>query len=198
MLVAAMLLALDAGQCDTNQNQTGLTACWSARANQADAELNATYKRVQSGLRALGIDPNELVPAETAWIAARDKTCGFEESLYEGGSIAPMIGAQCVDRMTRARTQRLEGLLQTRKAEGVVTTATPVSKSVDAELNRVYGLLMKQQLTAAQRNALVSAEIAWLAYRDKACKLEGGSCFDDLETERTKELEAGWIGEQFW
>lgn len=89
-------------------------------------------------------------------------------------------------------------MLETLQGEGVVTTAKPVSTNVDAELNRVYALLMKQSLTTTQRNDLVGSEVAWLTYRDRACKLEGGFCFDELETERTKELEAGWMGEQFW
>ena len=198
MIAAAMLLALAAEPCASAQTQSDLDICWAAQAQAADDALNATYKKVVAGLRGLGVDPKALVPVQLAWISARDKTCDFEMSLYEGGSIAPMIYSECVDRMTRARTQRLDGLLDTLKAEGVVTTAAPVSTSVDAELNRVYGLLMKQELTAKQKNKLVAAEVAWLTYRDKACKLEGGSCFDALESERTKELEAGWVGEQFW
>ena len=74
----------------------------------------------------------------------------------------------------------------------------PASAKVDAELNRVYGLLRKRDLTAAQRNALTSAELAWISYRDKACKVEGGDCMDALERARTSEMEDGWIGEQFW
>jgi uncharacterized protein YecT (DUF1311 family) len=197
-MIAAFLLALAAGPCASAQTQSDLDVCWMNQAKQADVELNGTYKKVGLGLKALGVNPGDLVPVQLAWISARDKTCAFEESLNQGGSIAPMVNSECVDRMTRARTQRLSNLLSTLQGEGRITTATPVSASVDAELNRVYGLLQKQGLTTAQRNALTSAEVAWLTYRDKACKLEGGSCFDDLETERTKELQDGWMGEQFW
>ena len=197
-MIAAFLLALASGPCQSAQTQTDLDFCWANQAKQADDQLNATYATVTKGLRALGVDPSVLVPVQLAWIKTRDTTCSFEASLYDGGSIQPMMESECVDRMTRARTERLSGLLDTLKGEGVVTTAAPASKSVDAELNRVYGLLSKQSLTAPQRKALLASELAWITYRDKACKVEGGSCNDDLESERTKELEAGWIGEQFW
>jgi len=160
--------------------------------------MNVAYKRVVDGLRALGVDPKPLVPVQTAWISARDTTCAFEEALYEGGTIAPMIGSECVDRMTRARTLRLDAFLATAKAKRAEPAMAPVSSKVDAELNHVYGLLLKQKLTAAQRKALDAAELAWITYRDEACKVEGGTCLDELERERVAEIEAGWIGEQFW
>jgi uncharacterized protein YecT (DUF1311 family) len=197
-MIAALLLALASNPCDSAQTQSDLDVCWAGQAKQADAQLNAAYKKAFADLRKLGIDPNVLVPVQLAWISARDKTCAFEESLSEGGSIAPMMYSECVDRMTRARTQRITDLVETLQGEGVVSDMQPASGAVDAELNRVYGLLRKQGLTASQSSGLVAAEVAWLSYRDKACKVEGGSCMDDLESERTAELEAGWLGEQFW
>jgi uncharacterized protein YecT (DUF1311 family) len=198
MIATAMLLALASNPCASAQTQMDLDACWGDRAKQADVQLNASYKRAFADLRTMGIDPNVLVPVQLAWISARDKTCAFEESMSEGGSIAPMMFSECVDRMTRARTARIQNLVTSLQAEGVVPGREPASSKVDAELNRVYGLLRKQHLTAAQSNNLTSAELAWISYRDKACKVEGGTCMDDLESERTSEFEDGWLGEQFW
>jgi uncharacterized protein YecT (DUF1311 family) len=197
-MIAAFLVALETSPCASAQTQADLDVCWAGQAKQADAALNASYKKLRDGLAAMGIDPKPLVPAELAWIAARDTTCAFEESLYEGGSIAPMIYSECVDRMTRARTARLDDVLSIVQGRGKAPAAEPVSPAVDKELNRVYGLMMKQDLTTAQREALIKSEVAWIAYRDKACAFEGGSCAGKLEDERTKELEAGWMGEQFW
>jgi uncharacterized protein YecT (DUF1311 family) len=196
-MIAELLLALAAGPCDANLPQSDLTVCWVNRAKHADADLNAAYRRTLDGLNKLGVDPKPFVHAQVLWIAARDKTCAFESSLYAGGSIAPAIDSECVDRMTRARTQRIGAFLNARNA-GAIAPSKPVSASVDNELNRVYGLFFKQELTAAQKNALTAAEVAWLAYRDAACSVEGGACLDELERERTQELEAGWVGEQFW
>lgn len=197
-MIAALLLALATNPCDSSQTQMDLDTCWADRSKQADVQLNAAYKKAFADLRKLGIDPTVLVPVQVAWISARDKTCAFEESLSAGGSIAPMMYSECVDRMTRARTLRIEGLVATLQAEGVISSAEPATSKVDGELNRVYGLLRKQGLTAAQSASLTKAEVAWLSYRDKACKVEGGTCMDDLESERTLELEDGWLGEQFW
>jgi uncharacterized protein YecT (DUF1311 family) len=197
-MIAAFLLALDTSPCASAQTQADLDVCWLAQANKADAALNVSYKKLRDGLTAMGIDPAPLVPTETAWIAARDTTCSFEESLYEGGSIAPMINSECVDRMTRARTQRLNDFLATVQNAKKAPAIEAPSPAIDKELNRVYGLLMKQDLTTAQRTALMKSEIAWIAYRDKACSFERGACIDHLGSERTKELEDGWMGEQFW
>jgi uncharacterized protein YecT (DUF1311 family) len=197
-MVAAMLLALATNPCASAETQTDLDICWRDRATQADAQLNAVYKKAGADLHAMGIDPKVLVPVQLAWVSARDKTCAFEESLNAGGSIAPMMYSECVDRVTRARTARIENLVTSLQAEGVVPKMQPASAKVDAELNRVYGLLRKQDLTAAQRSDLTAAELAWISYRDKACKIEGGNCMDVLENERTHELEDGWLGEQYW
>jgi uncharacterized protein YecT (DUF1311 family) len=197
-MIAAMLLALATNLCASAETQMDLDVCWRDRATQADAQLNAAYKKAGADLHVMGIDPKVLVPVQVAWISARDKTCAFEESLNAGGSIAPMMYSECVDRMTRARTARIGNLVTALKAEGVVAKMQPPSAKVDAELNRVYGLLRKQDLTAAQRSALTAAELAWISYRDKACKVEGGDCMDVLESERTHELEDGWLGEQYW
>jgi uncharacterized protein YecT (DUF1311 family) len=197
-MIAAFLVALETSPCASAQTQSDLDVCWASQAKQADAALNVSYKKLQDGLTAMGVDPKPLVPPQMAWIAARDTTCTFEESLYEGGSIAPMIYSECVDRMTRARTQRLDDVLAVVRSGGKAPAAAAATPSIDKELNRVYGLMMKQQLTSTQREALIKSEVAWIAYRDKACAFEGGACVDQLENERTQELEAGWIGEQFW
>ena len=68
----------------------------------------------------MGVDPSVLVPVQLAWISARDKTCDFEESMNAGGTIAPMMYSECVDRMTRARSARIQNLVTSLNAEGVV------------------------------------------------------------------------------
>ena len=107
-----------------------LTECWAKQAGEADASLNATYAKVKSGLRSLGIDPEPLTGIQLAWISTRDNTCDFESSLEEGGTIAPMMGWQCVDRMTRARTKRLVNVLVAYQ-NGEVHKTQPVSAAAD-------------------------------------------------------------------
>jgi len=196
-LAAPAAVVADAGPCDPNANQTDLTACWAGQAQQAQDALDATYARVVPGLDKLGADAMPLDAIQAAWLKTRDATCAFEKSLTEGGTISPMMGWQCLDRMTRARTARLQAVLAAFQSDGAAPPPQRLSPSVDAELNRVYGLLQKL-LTTTQRNALTQSEVLWLTYRDKACHFEGGNCLTDLEQERINELEAGWIGEKFW
>jgi uncharacterized protein YecT (DUF1311 family) len=187
--------------CDSNSsagmNQMQLSECWGTSAKHAAAELATALAQVTSGLSKLGIDPKPLGGISAAWSATRDKTCTFEYGLAAGGSIAPMLYSECLDRMTRACTARLRALLESARAKGAISAAQPVSSKVDAELNRVYGLLAKR-VTSAQRDALAASEVAWISYRDKACAFEGGTCLTDLEQERIAELEAGYMGERFW
>jgi uncharacterized protein YecT (DUF1311 family) len=196
MVFAIVLAAAAAGPCDAAQTQLQLTECWSARAKQAQTSLAAARARVTAGLRALGIDPDPLAAIARAWTAARDKTCAFEEALYTGGSIAPMIGAECVDGLTRARIARLNGLLAAARTNRALPPRKPPSAPVQSELDRFYRSYVAR-VTPSQRTLLTSAQTAWIAYRDEACAFEGGDCATELERQRTADLKASWIGDPF-
>jgi uncharacterized protein YecT (DUF1311 family) len=197
MIYGILLAAATAAPCAAAQTQLALDACWAARATHADSELNATAARADAEIRKLGADSNSLAAVQTAWVAARDATCGFETSLYEGGSIAPMIASECADRMTRARNARLQAMLDALSADRTPTPAKPASPGAAGKLERFYELL-STRITLPQQRLLASSERAWTVYREKACHLEGGNCPTELDRERVVELEDGWIGEQFW
>lgn len=196
MQVLALLLAAATASCDRGTTYD-MRTCWNKQSVAAAAELSSTYQKLLTELRKLGIDESPLVDAQSAWIGARDTTCEFEYSLYLPGTIAPQLGLECAVRMTRARTQGLEAILDSLQAKIVKRPEEPVSPAADAELNRVYKLYAAR-ITPAQRTQLGTAEHVWIHYRDKACAFEGGSCLTDLEKERTAELEASWVGEAFW
>jgi len=73
---------------------------------KADAELNKVYKELSALLtperKAL------LVKAQRAWITFRDMHCQFTDSMYEGGSIQPMIYSLCMQVLTEQRTKQLK------------------------------------------------------------------------------------------
>lgn len=197
-MLHALILAVAVGSCPNAQTQMAINECSAAQAKQADAQLNATYARVRAELKTLGKDPDLLVPAEQAWISARDKTCTFEASLYEGGSIQPSIYSGCLDSMTVSRTKRLNAYLAAlQSSQGTISPAAPVSSTSDTQLNHVYAAYLKN-ITPAQAKALKAAEVAWIAYRDQACKVEGSDCLTVLETERTTELKSAWMGDPIW
>jgi len=198
--VSASAGAAAAQPCDPNapgMNQMYLSECWGAQAKVADAALNAAYPKVKAGLHESGVDPAPLTDIQLAWIAARDRVCNYEVDAMEGGSIGPMLYAECLDRMTRARTARLQALLAIVKAKGGIPRAEPVSPKAEAEFKRVYGLLA-QRIDPKGRAALAASQDAWVKYRDRACAFEGGNCATELARERTTEIESGWMGERFW
>ena len=88
----------------TAKTQLELDQCADADARGADQRLNKAYQAVLGQL-----DEGErklLVEAQRAWIAFRDKDCGFWGS--GGGSIAPMEAANCVASLSNDRAKELE------------------------------------------------------------------------------------------
>ena len=75
----------------------------------ADASLNAIYRKLRSRLDEAG--KAKLRAAEKAWLTYRDSQVAFEGSLYEGGSIRPLIEGNCRVAMTRNRTKELQEVL---------------------------------------------------------------------------------------
>lgn len=194
--VVAFLVAAAAPVCD-QRTTLEMRTCWDQQSEVATAELKQAYAKVAARMRGWGLSPDPLATVQATWSTAREKTCAFEYDLYLPGTIAPQLGVECSVRMMRARTKRLEQMLsalQTRERRPSPLLASP---SAVGELNKLYHLYLAR-LTTSQRASLVSAQDAWVGYRDKACALEGGSCFTALDNERTAELQASWVGERFW
>lgn len=192
MIYALLLAAISTNPCSAAQTQSDLNVCWRAQAARAESELATTHANAVAQLRKRGVEPASLEAVERSWTAARDATCAFETALYQGGSIAPMMASECVDRMTRQRTRRLQAMLAMPALPA--KPIAPVSQPAGAQLHRILTAL-DARIPAASRKALNSAESAWSAYLTKACTLEGDDCLTTLTRERAAELEAGWIGE---
>lgn len=78
---------------------------------EADASLNAVFGKLIAQLDEAG--KMKLRMAEKAWIKYRDAQAAFEGSLYEGGSIRPLIEGNCLLAITRNRTKELQEVLDT-------------------------------------------------------------------------------------
>ena len=109
--LAASLGPATAGGCDNAKTQFELDKCAGDAFTKADAALNSTYKSVMARLTSDDETRQALVGAQKAWLAFRDAECGFEAAGARGGSIEPMIVAQCRTRLTEVRTGALRGLL---------------------------------------------------------------------------------------
>jgi len=92
--------------CANPQNTVQMRDCASKQYQEADAELNRTYKKVMSAL-----DDNEqkalLQKAQKAWLQYRDAYADFKADLYRGGTIAPQIKLICLTDITKARSLEL-------------------------------------------------------------------------------------------
>jgi uncharacterized protein YecT (DUF1311 family) len=83
----------------------------SARLQKADAELNATYKKLLAKLDVTG--QKKLKAAQLAWIKYRDAESEFDADLMRGGTGAGPIRIESQVRSTQERLKVLQDNLKT-------------------------------------------------------------------------------------
>lgn len=72
----------------------------------ADKKLNQVYKPIFS--RLTGTEKQHLINAQSNWIKFRDANCDFEVYQSRRGTGYSGFLSNCLERMTRARTQELQ------------------------------------------------------------------------------------------
>ena len=100
----------DAADCAKAVTQTDLNVCAGEAFKAADAGLNAAYGDLLKE-PALASRLDGLRASERAWVAYRDAECAFEGSAYDGGSMQPMVAANCAETLTKRRTADLKAAL---------------------------------------------------------------------------------------
>ena len=93
------------------QRSTQLMACAERKFKEATAEL----KRVRDEWYA-DLEPRSRTKfraAERAWLGYRKWNCDAEASIYEGGTIQPLIQLRCMTRLTRERAVELKAQIET-------------------------------------------------------------------------------------
>jgi uncharacterized protein YecT (DUF1311 family) len=73
---------------------------------QAEARLDAVYAKVLAKISDTGKE--NLQSAQETWQRFRDQECEFETMGTKGGSIHPMVVAECRRRLTDQRIKDLE------------------------------------------------------------------------------------------
>lgn len=106
--------ASDTLDCDNAMTQMEMNACAAEDAQAADAELNRVYQQLR-GTITEDAQAERLIAAQQAWITFRDADCAYSQYRYDGGSIMPMIYANCIAERTTQRTQELEMYLDDRQ-----------------------------------------------------------------------------------
>jgi uncharacterized protein YecT (DUF1311 family) len=117
ILSVAVVLAMPAfafaqDQCyDAAKDQAALNECADAAFKESDKKLNELYKQIETRLNDDADTKNLLVQAQRDWIKFRDAECSFQTAGAAGGSMIPMLVAQCMDGLTQSRVKDFEGYL---------------------------------------------------------------------------------------
>ena len=152
-------VALAKQDCGQLATQLEMNQCAAENYSISDKALNQVYQEVRQGLDDGA--KARLTTAEERWIVFRDAHCNFESDRFEGGSIAPLIQASCMEQITDNRIAELQ---QTDQTEASLA-------DVDAQLNEVYQAV--QALASdGQGEALRDVQLIWLDYRDAHCEFE--------------------------
>ena len=96
----------------------GESACVSKELDWWDVRLNTEYQKARARAREFDLDgmqttnpqtvSDSLLAMQRAWIAFRDKKCGYERSLWGGGTGGGPATAWCLLYMTAEQAMYLE------------------------------------------------------------------------------------------
>jgi uncharacterized protein YecT (DUF1311 family) len=106
--------------CAAPVTQLDMNICADRAWKMADEDLNLAYGMARTLMRQTDAALPEkdrgaelaLRDAQRAWITFRDAACTAEGYVYAGGSIRPLVVSQCLERLTRARTEDLRRLAE--------------------------------------------------------------------------------------
>ncbi len=116
LLLSASAQAQETPDCKDPQMQTDMTICAGLAFDEADKTLNEAYRKAIASAKEMdGYLEGDLKGAEKAlrdaqraWVPFRDKACESYGFLARGGSMEPMLVANCMTKLTRNRIEELE------------------------------------------------------------------------------------------
>jgi uncharacterized protein YecT (DUF1311 family) len=117
ILTAAMVLAMPAfafaqDKCyDDAKDQLALNECADVAFKKSDKKLNELYKQIETRLKDDADTKKLLIQAQRDWVKFRDAECSFQTAEAAGGSMMPMLVAQCMDGLAQSRVKDFEGYL---------------------------------------------------------------------------------------
>lgn len=121
--LAASPRAALADDCAGDGTQSALNMCADDAFKAADATLNARYAEILARLEGNAELTERLRAAQRAWVAFRDAECDFATAAVEGGSIYPMVAAECAQGLTEERIKAFDVFLSCK--EGDLTCPVP-------------------------------------------------------------------------
>jgi uncharacterized protein YecT (DUF1311 family) len=93
-----------------NQSTHAMMACSDNETKIWDGLLNTEYQRLLGAVEGKAKD--DIVKAQRQWVGLRDADCAIPYALFDGGTMAQPIGANCVmantaERMLQVRAWRM-------------------------------------------------------------------------------------------
>lgn len=105
--LAPALAASAAEDCAGDGTQLALNECAAKALEAAEGTLDERLAEIRDRLGDLPERAEALDAAQTAWQAYREAECTFAASGVEGGSIYPLVMADCQRTVTEARIEAL-------------------------------------------------------------------------------------------
>jgi uncharacterized protein YecT (DUF1311 family) len=102
-VVAILTLAAGAASAQT---QLEMNERAGGELRKAEARMDAVYAKVLARISDAGKE--NLQAAQETWLRFRDQECDFETMGTKGGSIHPMVVAECRRRLTNQRIKDLK------------------------------------------------------------------------------------------
>lgn len=112
----------DAPECAEPVTQQAMNYCASLEWREADAEMNAQWHETAKEMRRMDREADimdggpgyfdQLLSAQRAWLTYRDEHCASIGYSARGGSLEPLLVADCKTLLTQARTAQLRELLE--------------------------------------------------------------------------------------
>ncbi len=119
-MISFMFAAMLATAPAAAQSQTQMTTDAGREYKAADAAMTAQWQRVYAAMKRRDAATRgrgggfgyaaATLESQRAWLNFRDKQCVIEAGQYAGGSMQPMVRAQCLTRLTKERTRQLAAL----------------------------------------------------------------------------------------
>ena len=111
--------------CAHPQTQTDMTQCAGDASARADAAMNVQWKLTLAAMHKLDKDAagdppvdhqhsyaDALLASQRAWLQFRDTQCRVEGYAARGGSMEPMLEADCTGRLSVERTKQLAQIVK--------------------------------------------------------------------------------------
>jgi Uncharacterized protein conserved in bacteria, COG3755 len=107
--------AADKLDCNNAFTQGDMNECAYRDLKREDQALNAAYNAYHARLDAK--QKEQLKNAQLAWIKFRDLACTYDSSGVEGGSVHPLVYAECITRRTHQRLEEIKALASCKETD---------------------------------------------------------------------------------